>query len=187
MTLRHHLRTATRAEHDRVDALGERYDLTSANGYGSFLMAHARALPSLEAAIGTSGQRPQDWPERRRTPALLADLARLGLTPPAPLAAPELPRQAMGLGALYVLEGSRLGGAVLRRRLKDAQPEAPDAYLSHGEGRPLWRSFLDWLADHEADPEAIEDAVAGARRAFGHFEKALGSTPVDTLGAPTIS
>ncbi|MDX5330001.1 MAG: biliverdin-producing heme oxygenase [Caulobacteraceae bacterium] len=186
MTLRHHLRTATRAEHDRVDALGERYDLTSADGYGNFLLAHARALPSLEAAVGTSDQRPQDWPDRRRTPALLADLARLGLTPPAPLAAPDLPRQAMGLGALYVLEGSRLGGAVLRRRLKEAQPEAPDGYLSHGDGRPLWRSFLDWLEDQEIGPAAFDDAVAGARHAFGHFERALSSAPVDTAGASTI-
>lgn len=172
MSLRILLRSATRPDHERVDALGETFDLASPDGYGAFLLAHARALPPLEAAVERSGFLPPDWPERRRTAALTSDLARLGLAFPRPLPRPDLPRMAMNLGALYVLEGSRLGGALLARRLAAAQPSAPSAYLRHGEGQPFWRDFLVWL--EAMGPEGREtDVIEGARRAFATFETAF--------------
>lgn len=176
MTLRTILRAATRQDHERVDQLGGAFDLTRSPHYHAFLRAHAAVLPGVEAALDSAPPDglPPAWPERRRTAALTADLAALGLAPP-PRAAPDLrlPDHATRLGALYVLEGSRLGGAVLRRRLAASQPGAPDAYLAHGVGQPFWRSFLDWLDSQVLNDSETEAAVDGARQVFGAFETAF--------------
>jgi heme oxygenase len=172
MNLRTTLRAATRQDHDRVDRLGGAFDLADPAGYGAFLLAHAAVLPPLEAALDAAP--PQDlppyWPERRRTAALLSDLAELGLEAPDPSRIPAPATAAERVGALYVLEGSRLGGILLRRRLAEAQPGAPSAYLAHGEGAPLWRTFLEWLDSRALDPVQTHAAIDGARGVFEAFE-----------------
>jgi len=176
MTLRTTLRAATRQAHDRVDQLGGAFDLTSPSDYQAFLRAHAAVLPGVEAVLDSASPEdlPPAWAQRRRTAALAADLAALGLTPPSQAAIPlALPDRATRLGALYVLEGSRLGGAVLRRRLAASQPKAPDAYLAHGAGQPFWRSFLDWLDGQVVSEAQTEAAIDGARQVFRAFEMAF--------------
>ncbi len=155
-----------------MDRLAEGFDFARPAGYAAFLQGHAAALPALEHALEAGGVEDvlPDWPLRRRTDALRGDLAALGAAPPAAVDIGQLEGRAEMVGVLYVLEGSRLGGAVLRRRLMAVQPAAPAAYLSHGTGLPLWRSFLDWLS---ADPLAGADAAAAltaAREAFRAFE-----------------
>ena len=176
MTLRTTLRAATRQDHDRVDLLGGAFDFARPSDYQAFLRAHAAVLPGVEAALDSAplGDLPPSWMQRRRTAALAADLAALGLAPPPQAATPlSLPDHATRLGALYVLEGSRLGGAVLRRRLAASQPEAPDAYLAHGAGQPYWRSFLDWLDSQLLNGPETEAAIDGARQVFRAFEAAF--------------
>ncbi|MDP3383316.1 MAG: biliverdin-producing heme oxygenase [Phenylobacterium sp.] len=177
MTLRTTLRAATRQDHDRVDLLGGAFDLTRPSDYQAFLTAHAKVLPGVEAALNSAPPEdlPPAWLERRRTAALSADLAALGLAPPPAATTLTLTDRATRLGALYVLEGSRLGGAVLRRRLASAQPGAPDAYLAHGAGRPFWRSFLDWLDSQVLNGPETEAAIDGARQVFRAFETAFRS------------
>ncbi len=172
MNLRTTLRAATRRDHDRVDQLGGAFDLARPAGYGAFLLGHAAVLPPLEAALDAAPPQdlPPGWPQRRRTSALLADLAELGLEPPPPSPIPAPATAAARVGALYVLEGSRLGGTLLRRRLAEAQPGAPSAYLAHGEGAPLWRTFLEWLDSHALDPAQTRAAIDGARGVFAAFE-----------------
>jgi heme oxygenase len=177
MTLRTTLRAATRQDHDRVDQLGGAFDLTRPSDYQAFLTAHAAVLPGVESVLNSAPPEdlPPAWLERRRTAALSADLAALGLAPP-PAASPlMLPDRATRLGALYVLEGSRLGGTVLRRRLASAQPGAPDAYLAHGADQPFWRSFLDWLDSQVLNGPETEAAIDGARQVFRAFETAFRS------------
>lgn len=166
------LRAATRAAHERVDRLGEGFDLTRPAGYRAFLEGHAAALPAIENELEAAGvaQLMPDWPGRRRTRALMQDLADLGAVAPAPVGAPELRSRAQLMGALYVLEGSRLGGAYLRRRVAQAQPEAPAAYLAHGAGEPLWRSFLAWLEVQPASAEDEAEAIEAAEATFATFE-----------------
>ena len=144
--------------------------------YRTFLAAHAGAVLPLEDVLNRAGAAAvlPDWPARRRSAALLDDLHRLGQPPgrPRPVAAGGL---GWVLGALYVLEGSRLGGQVLRRRVlagPDAACRAATAYLSHGAGRHPWPDFLRLM---EASPHAVADpaqAVAGALDAFSLFEHA---------------
>jgi len=175
MTLRNTLRAATRQDHERVDQLGGAFDLTRPADYQAFLQAHAAVLPRVEDALSSAPPEdlPPAWPQRRRTAALAADLSALGLAAPATASPLTISDRATRLGALYVLEGSRLGGVVLRRRLAAAQPEAPDAYLAHGADQPFWRSFLDWLDSQTLDGPETEAAIAGARQVFGAFETAF--------------
>ncbi|ONG55704.1 hypothetical protein BKE38_08900 [Pseudoroseomonas deserti] len=176
MGLRWRLRAATGPLHAEADALGSAHDLGAPAGHAAFLRAHARALPGLEAAIGAAlGDAAWlRWQERRRLPALQADLAALGEPAPAPLPAtlPGADAEAEALGAAYVLEGSRLGNAMLRRGLPET---APAAYLAHQPGAEAggWPGFLAGLEAALPDQARWPAAEAGARTAFETFLAAL--------------
>lgn len=173
-TLRDRLRALTSQDHAALDAIASALDLETALGYGDFLRASAAALIPLELALERAGVEGwlDDWPLRSRRAALALDLAALGLS--APVSEPEpTPSRAFGVGLLYVLEGSRLGARVLARRVRQAEPDMPVAYLTHGDDAHPWRSFLTWL---EAQPKVglrTDEAVAGARYGFQCFSAAF--------------
>jgi len=178
-SLRHALRAATSDAHARVDAAFSRLELACPADYRRFLAAQAGALLPLEAALDRAGAAAllPDWPARRRSAALLEDLRRLGQPPGRPL---PIVGGGSGwvLGALYVLEGSRLGGQVLRRRVlagPDAACRTATAYLSHGIGRYPWPDFVRVL---DASPHGLANpasVVGGALEAFFLFEQAVQS------------
>lgn len=189
--LRWQLRQATQDLHAEADSLGSRFDLGQPAGYAAFLQAHALALPGLEAACGAALPRDQwpDWPARCRSTALLADLAQLGVAPPAPLPVPRAADAAEALGMAYVLEGSRLGNGMLLRQLRAAAPALPSAYLAHDPqavspdgwpgAAPGWPGFLARLEAALPEPAHWPAAEHGARRAFLTFLAALrrGTSP----------
>ena len=166
------LREATRPWHARVDALGSGLDPRSRSGYGALLRAHGAVLPGLEHLLDR-GPVPPDWPARRRGPALLADLDSLGLAAPDAVALPAFDSPAARLGALYVIEGSRLGNEVLRRQVLTHWPQAPTAFLAHGAGLGLWPSFVTWLDRPEHDGLDRDEAARGAVSVFDLYERAF--------------
>ncbi len=157
------LREATAECHARLDALFAGFDLADRAQYGRFLTAHAAALIPLEAQF--RGEPTAD----PRSDMLRADLAALGLSLPAPLPAPQLSDPAMRWGAAYVVEGSRLGGALLARRVA---PLLPRAYLAAPQPPGAWRKFLEKLANALYTDDTIAAATRGALAAFGLFEQA---------------
>lgn len=165
------LRAATRAEHERLDALFAGFDLADPASYRAFLTAHAMALPSVEAALDAGGfaNALPDWPERRRGGALAADLAALGVPPPSPLTAPPLATPAARWGAAYVLEGSRLGGAFLARQVAAGLPLT---YLGTPQPPGRWRQFLSGLDTAVIEPQDRSVAYDSARATFALFEAA---------------
>lgn len=170
MKARAALRAATAGEHERVDALFAAYPIGGMEGYRRFLLAQASAFLPVEAALEEGGieRLVPDWPARRRSAALLSDLAALGAAPPAPVPAPPLGTDAAMLGALYVLEGSRLGGALLKRAIP---AEAPRAFLDAPQPKGAWRTFLEYL-EKLLYESAQEDAISAARLVFDRFEAA---------------
>ena len=75
----------------------------------------------------------------------------------------------------YVLEGSRLGGAVLLRRVlanPDGSCRAATAFLRHGAGGALWPSFVAALEGERYVAGLLKAATAGAEAAFAAFERA---------------
>ena len=171
MSARQALRAATAAEHDRVDALFSAYDLGGARGYARFLAAQAAALLPVEAALDGAGAADllPCWPERRRGALLAQDLSRLGLPPPAPVPPPPFADAAALLGGIYVLEGSRLGAAVLRRGLPDSLPQA---FLCAPQPRGAWAKLLAKLDSALNGEGELISAVTSAKRTFDCFAAA---------------
>ena len=173
--LRSLLRRATSDAHRRLDAGWGGHDFAKRRDYAVFLAAMAAALVPIEAELDRAAQGavPPDWPERRRSGAILADLDALGRPAPPASVSPRAPGRAEAAGLLYVLEGSRLGGQLLLRQAlasSDSGVRDNTRFLRHGEGQRLWPSFTAWLA--ACPPVDREGAVAGALRAFALFEAA---------------
>ena len=168
------LRTMTRAAHDTVDASFSRFDLADRDDYARFLLAHASATAAVEGVLVRDATLPQ-WRPRLRL--LLDDLAGLGLAPPLPLAFDPGDTVAARLGALYVMEGSRLGGAVLAKRVFDG---APAALLSARHDPGEWRAFLRTLDARGVgqSPEWHDAVAAGASACFALYATASSTTPV---------
>jgi heme oxygenase (biliverdin-IX-beta and delta-forming) len=118
------LRAATRSAHEAIERLPPLTRLFSDDYSRSELIAMFRAMLSvhepLEALlVGTAeavaiGYIP-------RSPLLRRGLARLGAanTVVVPVSIPAIATPAANLGAFYVIEGSILGGQIIRRRLLD--------------------------------------------------------------------
>ncbi|MBB3648144.1 heme oxygenase [Rhizobium sp. BK619] len=169
MSLRSVLRAQTADCHAEVDKLFGTFDLSHRQQYGIFLRAHARVVPATENALEEAGiaRLLPDWPERRRTQLLLADIRKLGDPLPPLLPPPALHGEAALWGALYVLEGSKLGGALLAKSVPD---HLPGSYLTPQGPKGATRIFMDRL-----DASGIDDpaaAISAARDVFGLFLKA---------------
>jgi len=168
-TARTALRNATRRDHDRVDALFAAADLGDAPGYRRFLLAQGAAHLAVEAALDSVGADRvlPDWPARRRAALLLADLDDLGASAPIAATPPVIANDAAALGAIYVLEGSRLGGQVLKRSVATG---LPTRFLGASDP-PGWRRLLAALDNQLSSPEKIVIGIKAARDVFGLFER----------------
>lgn len=82
------------------------------------------------------------------------------------------------LGALYVIEGSMLGGSVLAKQFRKRFGLAPEAglmfFTGYGsETRGKWLATLGLLAQFDHDPAARRETVEGARSMFRLFKEHL--------------
>ncbi|QIK96335.1 biliverdin-producing heme oxygenase [Sphingomonas sp. HDW15A] len=162
------LRAATRAAHDRVDAYFAGFDLADQRQYGEFLLAHAAAfLPAEQAIADAGGSNLPGFHQHRRSAALRQDLANLGLDSPSTGSIPPLRSFPEVLGGAYVLEGSRLGGAVLARQVAAGLPRR---FLAAPTPAGHWRAFIAYLDAQLDDDLAIASAIRSALEMFALFE-----------------
>ena len=145
-----------------------RYDLTCRADYGAFLQAQAGAFMGVEAALDVADAETHlpDWHERRRSTALRSDLFLMGLALPEPAAVAPFRGEAEVLGAIYVLEGSRLGGAVLIRSVPD---DLPKSFLTSGNPA-AWRALASVLDERLSSPDRFDRAASAACSVFAVFE-----------------
>jgi heme oxygenase len=162
------LRSATRPDHDAVDAAFSRYDLSTLAGYGQFLTAQARVFGAVEASVEAGGVRLliKDWPLRCRADRLSTDLEQLGIRPGPSVPVPSFSDAAGILGAVYVLEGSRLGGTLLSRALPAG---APARFLSSEDNGPPWLALVELINRRLTSAPELDTAVAAARSVFQAF------------------
>ena len=124
------------------------------------------AVPALDAASRRIHQ---------KLIALDADLHEAGVPSPSldvlagrlPDAPPE--PEAFAWGAAYVVEGSQLGGVVMRKRLGARLAPHPMRYFAAaGAGTPglHWQAFVGQLGTALTTPAAIEAAQSGAIASF---------------------
>ena len=173
------LRAGTSRDHQQVDSAFSRYDLADRGRYRDFLRAQSAAVLPLERALDDAAVTAMlpDWPARRRSHALQADLLVLG-TRPAPPFAVGVPDRGGQIGILYVLEGSRLGARHLLRVLPPDLATVAASFLGHGGSGQPWPVFMQQLDDLAARHGADHDAIlANARLAFGIFARAAEGVP----------
>jgi heme oxygenase len=151
--------------------------LTAMLGLHEPLERQLAALPALAALR-------LDLPGRRKAHRLRADLADLAAAgTPEPREVPEvalhLEDVPSSLGALYVLEGSTLGGRVLREQARHRLGDVPTAFLD-GYGQQTGRRWkqvriaLDAAVAASPDPAAAEQRVRhGAVATFTAFDHLL--------------
>ncbi|MPS71672.1 MAG: heme oxygenase [Chryseobacterium sp.] len=106
---------------------------------------------------------------RSKVNALKVDLNNLNieLKPEAP--AQDLENEAEAFGALYVMEGSTLGGNVIAKQLK-RNPEFENVEFNYfgvyGENTgPFWQEFKS-IIDEKITEEQYDACVAGAKKAY---------------------
>jgi len=152
-------------------------DFNNRQAYAEMLSRMSAPLSAFEIGL-SAGIAPvlfTSWASRLRGHALRKDLIALEAPFRARAVAP-IEDEAEALGALYVLEGSRLGGQVLARMASaSADPVVRNAtrYFRHGERQGLWRTFLDRLESSRAVRDNPERAKRGAVNAFEAFEAAF--------------
>ena len=149
--LRERLRRDTRQAHDSLDAsldlIGPPLQLAQfARLLGRFHALHQTVEPALAAVL-----EPSLLAGRGKLAALRYDLKICGIDAIAP-GRPNLPPltdRATALGALYVIEGSTLGGRFIARHLRQERDLPPEAfrYLEiYGERTgEMWRLVCDAL------------------------------------------
>ncbi|WP_350226653.1 biliverdin-producing heme oxygenase [Naasia aerilata] len=179
------LRSANKGLHEDVEEqVGLPGTVRSRADYVALLQGLLGFHSSLEQELAAPRWQPEwaslglDLGDYRRSPLIRQDLVELG--EPADSAAGEpigVTTFPQALGALYVAEGSSLGGRFLAPQFLDAVGPVPVAFFqSEGRGHPdPWRTLraaIDGYGEAGADGD---DVVAGARIAFEAFRTRLAS------------
>ncbi|PPD44781.1 MAG: hypothetical protein CTY15_06150 [Methylocystis sp.] len=178
-SLRERLRIATAASHMRLhrhDGLAsaargsidlDDYRLLLMRLYGFHLSAEER----LAGAVHRTGL------DRGASRALLIerDLVALGVSPEAmarlPVTKLAIPSSDAGaLGALYVIEGSALGGLQIAKALEPVARDARRFFLGDLAWRAVWPALIARLDGMEAFAQEASDAISGAVATFEAFE-----------------
>jgi heme oxygenase (biliverdin-IX-beta and delta-forming) len=176
------LKDETRAQHQQTETLLFADKLLNGSlsrpEYGLLLTIHYHFHQALEAAIAgqTGFFADYDREARRKTPWLVADLEQAGLTLPAPLPLFTDWTGHQLLGAMYVAEGSTLGGRVIANALR----QTPDLsgltsrfFGGYGDQTgPRWKAFGAYLIRRSNNQDNL--IVDAANQAFAQFQQLAG-------------
>ena len=158
------LRETTLNDHDLIDQAMSKLDLTDRVDYGTFLAVHHEALMTLA----------EHWSARDQSDflGLLAcladDLRALNLPCDRSNATHSAGAECLDQwGLAYVIRGSRLGGAILRRRVPAGYPTS---FLDY-EPALTWPRFLQQLdcTVQAMSAQVHAQIVGGAKQAFAAF------------------
>jgi heme oxygenase len=178
------LRRATAAAHRGVEARLFPAGLQDRASYVAMLQVLLALHEPVEGWLAKLPGLPAlgiDPAERRKAPRLRADLAALGVDEP-PAARPACGgTSAMpeALGAIYVLEGSTLGGRVLLEQVRVRLGDVPTNFLlGYGtETARYWRRTRAALVEGvrtDSDPaDAEQRLIAAAMQTFEYLERLL--------------
>jgi heme oxygenase len=173
------LRDATAATHLRMHGLPAFCAIDEGRlglrDYGRLLGALARFHGAVGAAL-KAGPCARFSSAGRRLAALRRDLAHIGAPSPQKPAEWTLRSGEAALGALYVAEGSMVGGRVIARRLDylfGSAAEGRTFFAGGAEDRPAWPRVLALLAEQSGDEAGIAEMTRGAEACFALFEESM--------------
>lgn len=179
------LRERTRDLHRRTESAVDLMNrLDSVDSYTRLLCRFYGLYAPLECCISTVATdraNNLNLQERRKSRFLLEDLGRLGLSSdeisqiPTCKDLPELKSLDEALGCLYVLEGSTLGGQIIRREVESRLGLTAETgcrfFTGYGDRTGIaWREFCEHLNSYaEEHPGAQEKIVSAAEETFQRF------------------
>ena len=182
MSFRQKIKAATQPYHDQTEQLPSRsVGEFTLDDYRNFLLTswlfHRSLEQSLAEFLLDSFKEELQWSDRRKTHRLEQDLEELEvdyrLLTPLPFGVNTLPE---ALGAMYVSEGSTLGGMMMKKLWEDHPvigQHSSFAFLGcYGQQTgSRWKSFvkvLEAAVPHPADEEA---AIASAQATFEFYQR----------------
>jgi heme oxygenase (biliverdin-IX-beta and delta-forming) len=161
--------------------------LSSRSLYGKLLMRFWGIYSPVEARLAAVDELARWLPDlshRLKRSALESDLNNLGVASESWTVCtgmPEIRTVAAAFGWLYVLEGSTLGGQLIKRRVHERlgldERNGCEFFSGYGpEVGPMWRSFGQSLESFsQLNPNCRDAVTESAEAAFGCFVKWLGS------------
>ncbi len=172
------LREATHATHIRLHGLNQfqaiAEGLLDRTSYAALLRS-LHAYHAVIASAAEAGGLLHLSTSPLRQSLLEADLAALGSAPSHDALTWTAPSREALYGAIYVAEGSALGGRVIARQLDYLFGDAAAGrtfFRGAGDTGPRWRAFLAAL-DQASDEHAMPQLVAGAEASFALFERCV--------------
>ena len=182
------LREETRADHDKLEAIGLSDKIMdgslSPEEYKNLIRVHFLVHRSLEDQL-EQFRVEQYFPElhfneRKKMPLIRQDLTEIGIDEvemvryevAGDLPDPEVPYGL--LGTMYVMEGATLGGMVIVKSLKkneQLKPFEPFHYFGcyGSDTGKRWKSFLEVLKHEGNKAEAQEAVVSAAKQTYQFF------------------
>jgi len=161
--------------------------IRSGEDYADFLKLMYGYYAAVEDRIAghVSNRPPRDFKKRRKAGRLLEDIRQFSTTGSVNLCdqLPHVHPYASALGAMYVLEGSVLGGKIIARMIKEQlnaqQSPGYSFFLGYGEDTgAMWQAFKDDL-EQPFDDREKEEVVQAANDTFVRFKQWIDSHATD--------
>ncbi|GAA4927599.1 biliverdin-producing heme oxygenase [Mucilaginibacter defluvii] len=175
------LKDETKTYHHQTEValIGRIKAISNKDDYASLLKMFYGYFGGLEkhidAAIDTTLI--DDYHQRRKTSAIAEDLEALNENVPVVADGDSLPvltNHLQALGALYVIEGSTLGGKIISKmivqKLDPSHGNALSFFNSYGDDTMnMWNAFKEKM-NNQAQTEAEQEVVTeSANSTFRHF------------------
>ncbi|MDR6781487.1 heme oxygenase [Pedobacter africanus] len=171
------IKEATREAHQELEkkVILKMKSIRSNADYADFLKHFYAYFNAVEQAIApyiTSGLLP-DHTERRNSSYLKKDIEELGANVnELPLVkAPEISNTIQALGALYVMEGSIMGGPIIVKMLEKFGITSGISFFSgYGEATgQMWGNFIAIMNAQAGDAIEEQQAIDAANATFSNF------------------
>jgi len=176
------IKTATQHSHQETEKIlvGKMKTMRSVNDYAGILKLFYGYFGGLEQQIEKyiNADNLSDYNERRKTAAVADDLVALGHALPNKAANNELPiieTKLQAFGALYVIEGSTLGGKIISKMVQQHLGIKDGRGLSffNGYGEDTgkkWSGFQQILNSIASGPEEEDEVITAANNTFAKFK-----------------
>ncbi|WP_316835173.1 biliverdin-producing heme oxygenase [Pedobacter nutrimenti] len=149
--------------------------IRSNEDYADFLNHFYTYFSQVEQAIAPyiTEELLPDYKDRRNSSYLKKDIEELGgqINDPVTINLPEITNHLEALGALYVMEGSIMGGSIIVKMLeKGGITKGVSFFSGYGEATgQKWGSFVAVLNAQATNAEQVKLAVDAANETFSRF------------------
>ncbi len=176
------LREATKTAHLELErkVIQKLKDIRSNSDYADLLSYFYAYFSRLEQAIEPhiTGDILPDYKERRKADRLKNDMADLGSadTPLPQTETPVITNPLEAMGALYVMEGSVMGGGIIIKMLaeKGGITQGISFFSGYGEAtREKWTEFTAILDKLATTPEEKQAVINAANQTFERFSASM--------------